>query len=70
MSDEEREHYRAERERMRSRQRKLDDEIGGYNMDPKECITVVFEGESDMRKFLKDNGLDESRTVFMADEIF
>lgn len=70
ISDEEREHYRAERERMRSRQRKLDDEVGGYNMDPKGCITVVFEGESDMRKFLKDNGLDESRTVFRADEIF
>lgn len=39
-------------------------------MDPKGCITVIFDGESDMRKFLKDNGIDESRTVFKADEIF
>lgn len=71
VSDEEREHYRAERERMRTRQKERENELGGYNIaEQKGVITVVFRTESEKRKFLKDNGLDESRTVFKADDIF
>lgn len=70
VSEEEKELYRKERERMRSRMKANQDEIGGYNMESKGVLSVVFKGVSDMKAFLASKGIDESKTVVAASDIF
>ena len=69
VDEEELEHYRAERERMRTRQKERENELGGYNIaEQKGVITVVFRTESEKRNFLESVGQDPDRNAINFEE--
>ena len=60
---------RAERERMRTRQKERENELGGYNIaEQKGVITVVFRTESEKRQFLESVGQDPDRNAVNFEE--
>ena len=68
VSAEEQEHFREERERMRSRMRGEHAQTGSYKEEQKGTITLVFKDEAQKQRFLRTYGYPEDKSVFSFQE--